>query len=299
MSKSQGLIDEDPGEVKVEVFQIAERRFATVLRNELVDGNEEIAQRVMRLGRLKTFPSGHHLIEKGNIDDCVYFILSGGVDVSIGGRHIDVRKSPETVGEMAAKKPGAERTADVYVGSKPIEVLVLSGDSFRQIMSEYAAFSERLADLIDRLSRSKISQLGEKVARKWLTWEALSGIIAVLMGGAGSYAAWLVGLKVEYVFWTIVLLPLATFVFVVQLNPALRYRNIATTAAGGLLSVILYGSISFVLTFDGQKIDLPLVDFSVDAASKVGVFFLSCAFLIMLFFGAAHYDQKLTGSREQ
>ncbi|UTW51920.1 cyclic nucleotide-binding domain-containing protein [bacterium SCSIO 12827] len=285
------------GPEEAEASNSEERKHATLLRNDLIAGDEEIVARVMESAKFATFPSGHKLIEQGDTDDCVYFIIAGSTKVRINNRHIDVRGAPHTVGEMAAKKAGEVRTADVIVQSKQLDALVLSGTDFRKIMQDFPGFSDRLAELIDNLSRSKIAQLGEAVERKGLPWVALSGIVSVGAGVIGGAALWAANFDLLYVFWGGLSVALAGFVCMVQLNPDFRYRNISGMAAIALILSIVYGSISFAVTVDGQRLDLPLIDFSVNTDQKLKVHTINSFVLLALATIMAIFDLKLTSSR--
>jgi CRP-like cAMP-binding protein len=264
----------------------------------LISGNGDIADRVIQLAECVTYSKGHKLIAQGATDDCVYFIVAGSVEVRSGGRHIDIRGAPHTVGEMAAKKAGEVRTADVIVQSETLEALVLSGTEFRKIMKDSTAFSAQLDDLMDRLTRSKISQLGEKAPPKELSWTVLSLIVGVVAGAVGALGAWTLQLDALYIFWTGLALALAVFVFMLHLNPAFRYRNIAVMAGVSLILSVAYGSISFALTIDGQKIELPLIDFSVETEQKLAVFGIGSVVLLLLALIMGLLDLKLTNSHD-
>ena len=106
--------------------EMQDRRRATLLRNCLVGNKPEIAERILKSASFSIFSKGEKIIKQGANDDCVYFILTGSVEVRIDGRHVDYRRAPDTVGEMAASKPGAPRTADVLVDTQTLETLVLS-----------------------------------------------------------------------------------------------------------------------------------------------------------------------------
>lgn len=270
-----------------------ERRKATLLLNELVGGSEEIAEQILANGKAATFRKGQKIIKQGDNGDQAYFILSGSAEIRINNRHIDMRSAPEVVGEMAAKRAGSSRTADVIARSDHLEVLEISGTDFRKLVANYPSFARSLDDSIDRLSRSKIAQLGEKAEVTGLSWTALSAIVGGVSSVFGALAAWHFELSSAYIFFSSVPFGLVMFVVVLLLNPDLRYRNISSAAAGTLVLLIAYGSLSFALTIDGKDVALPLIDFSVETEQKLGVFGIGAVALLMLTWIGGILDLKL------
>lgn len=305
MSGAKKLSENDKDDEQVDPSESndsdsSERQRATLLRNELISGNEEIAKRVMQSAKFAIFPSGHKLIEQGHTDDCVYFIIAGSTKVRINKRHIDVRSAPHTVGEMAAKKAGEVRTADVIVQSQQLEVLVLSGAEFRKLMRDYPAFSARLHELIDNLSRSKIAQLGEKDSNAGLPWLKISAGVAVAAGVVGAFLAWFMNLAALYILCASLPLALLVFVGMLLLNPELRFRNIFSAGGAALIMLIAYGTFSFTLTIDGKEVDVPLlVNFSVETEQKVEMFGISVVALLILTFIAGYFDMRISKTRNE
>jgi len=275
-----------------------ERLHATLIRNELIANDSSIVEQVLRFAERASFSKGDRLIEQGATDDSVYFIVSGSVDVFINKRHIDVRAAPHTVGELAAKKAGEARTADVIVCSRTLEALVLSGSDFRKLMKDFPAFAANLDELIDRLSRSKIAQLGEKNQKMELPWVAVSALVGSISGVIGAVAAWTMGFDTLYIFWCSLPLALIVFVIMLQLNPDFRYRNTAVMAGAALVFWVMYSSMSFVLTIDGENVDLPLIDFSVETEQKLAVAIINVVGLLVLSGAMAYFDLKITRLRE-
>jgi len=275
-----------------------ERQKATLLRNELIAGNCDIAKRVMDTGKLKNFSKGDSIITQGLTDDCVYFILSGDASVQINSRHIDSRSAPFTVGEMATKKPGEARTADVIVSSIKLETLVMSGTEFRKLIQSFPTFAENLENSIDTLSRKKITQLGETIKTKGVPWWAISAITGGVVYASTTLVTWLASLSTLHILFTSIPFGLLAFVCMLLLNPELRYRNLASMAGYALIASTIYGSISFFLTIDGKKVELPLINFSVHTEQKLGLFVVGSIALLLLTFLSGILDLKLGGSQK-
>jgi len=284
--------------ISAQALETQERRLAVLLNNSLVAGNQSIAERILQNSKPVPFKKGEKLIVQGASDDCTYFILSGQVEVKINGRHIDTRAAPQVVGEMAAKRAGAVRTADVIATSTSVEALSVSGSDFRAIMRDYESFRKNLDNDIDELSRRKISQLGASEASRGLSWTVISGATGVISGLVAALAAFLASYSNIEVLLSGVLVGLLAFITVLLVNPELRYRNLASASGWALIGLIVYGSISFALTVKGDDTDLPLIDFSVQTEQKLGMFLVGAIALLLLTWIGGILDLKLGRSKD-
>ncbi len=272
-----------------------ERRYQILLTNELIAKDDQIASFIRDNAIYAEFAKGTKIIAQGNDDDCVYFILSGEVDVFIDGQFIDKRTVPFTVGELAAKIAGKPRTADVVVSSNPLKTLVLPGTKFREVIQLFPRFKANLEEAIDTLSREKIAQLGQHQPSKRLSWVKISsgvsiilGVVAMIFSGAYGLTLFQIGLAG---FFSMIML----FVAMLLLNPELRYRNMFSVSGAGIVVLALYGSVSWVLTIGspGQKIPFVL-DFSSDAEQKIAGVIAAFLALLALAGLSAFFDFKLT-----
>lgn len=284
--------------MSVQTSEVQERRLATLLNNSMVAGNQSVAERILKNSTPVSFKKGEKLIIQGAFDDCTYFILSGNVEVKINDRHIDTRSAPQVVGEMAAKRAGAARTADVIATSKSVEALSVSGSEFRAIMRDYEHFRMNLDNEIDELSRRKISQLGARETSRGLSWTVISGATGGISGFVAALATYLASYSNIEVLLSSVLVGLLAFLAVLLINPELRYRNLASASGWALIGLIMYGSISFALTVKGDDTDLPLIDFSVQTEQKLGMFLVGAIALLLLTWVGGILDLKLGRSKE-
>lgn len=273
--------------------QTLDKHLRTICRNDLVANDEGLAANVVQQSKIVRLPKGHVLITHGEDADEVFFLLHGSVRVLINSKYIDSRRAPEIVGEMAAMKPGEARSADVIVDSDNFEARIMSAHEFRGILSRNASFRNRLTNLVDEVGRKNIRLLGKNTKKRGLSWVAISAIAGVLTGVVACIGIWTMQLN-PYYFLGGLALAIVVFVGVLMANPDMRYRNLATTAGVGLIALALYGSASFALTIDGQEIDLPLIDFSVQTELKMGVFAISALALLLLTYFAGVLDLKLT-----
>src|SRR3546814_1480973 len=71
----------------------------------------------------------------------------------------------------------------------------------------------------------------------------------------------------------------------------------AYMAVGSLILSILYGTLSFWLTIDGKEVELPLIDFSVQADQKLDVLIVQSVVLLALLLVCGILDLKLTAAK--
>lgn len=274
-----------------------DKHVGTICRCALVANDEELATRIVQCSKVVYFPKGHVLIKHGEAADDVYFLLFGSTRVLINSRFIDTRDAPNTVGEMAAMKPGEARSADVIVDTDGFEARIMPAHEFRKILASNAGFDERLNSLVDSVGRKNIRMLGENSQKTELSWTAKSAIAGMLMGIIGCVGTWALGLNLYYYIFGGPSLAVAVFVGVLLVNPDLRYRNLASAAGWSLIGLVLYGSASFIFTIDGKKLDLPLIDFSVQTEQKVGAFAIGAIALLLLTYFAGLLDLRLSKKR--
>jgi predicted nucleotide-binding protein len=72
---------------------------------ELVRGNETLAEQIADVGELIEVQAGVAIINQGDSDNDLYLILAGSFDIIVHGRPVARRVAGENVGEMAAIQP--------------------------------------------------------------------------------------------------------------------------------------------------------------------------------------------------
>src|SRR5437763_1979410 len=91
-----------------------QRNLITALKDcFLVEHNDALADRLVKVGQVITFDGGDMIMSQGAADNDVYFILVGQANVLVNGRHVAIRESGETIGEMALLNPTEPRSATV------------------------------------------------------------------------------------------------------------------------------------------------------------------------------------------
>lgn len=94
----------------------------------VVAGNQTIAQKLAAVGTLAEVKSGKTIIQQGDSDNDMYFILSGQVAVLINGREIALRAAGQHVGEMALLDPTARRSGTVVARDATVLLKIAERD---------------------------------------------------------------------------------------------------------------------------------------------------------------------------
>lgn len=134
----------------------------TLLETPILGGDAKAVEVVAEKGIFERFEKGQKLIVQGDSTDDVFFLLSGKVEVLIGGKVIEKRRSPNVVGEMAAKKPGSPRMADVVCVGSGLLTYRLSATDFRALVLQFSGIRSRLDEMTDNLLRVNADLAGQK-----------------------------------------------------------------------------------------------------------------------------------------
>lgn len=279
--------------------EILEKHKNIICRNELVAGDNALAEAIVSNSKFFRRTKGDVLINHGDDTDDVFFVLFGSARVFINSRSIDTRGAPETIGEMAAMKPGEARSADVVIDTEVFEARIMSAKDFGDVLRTYPSFHSRLIELVDKVGRKNLRLLGEKSQRAEPSWTLKSAFAGVVTGVAGCLGTWVMELEAYFYFLISPMLAVAVFVGVLLVNPDLRYRNLSSAAGYALIAFVLYGLTSFILTIDGQELSLPLIDFSVQTELKAGIFAIGALALLLLTYCAGLLDLTLTKASEK
>lgn len=94
-----------------ERFEDRETLIGVLLDQKIIRGNLAIAQAFAEAGQLEQFTAGQNIINQGETDRSVYFIISGRAQIIINGVRLYFREAGNTVGEMSAINPKIGRSA--------------------------------------------------------------------------------------------------------------------------------------------------------------------------------------------
>lgn len=111
-------------------------RMQGILAQKLVGGNTELAAAIDENSELRIFQPGEALIEQNGVENDVFLILAGSVDVMVNGRIVGHRSANDHVGEMAAIEPAQPRSASIVAKDETV-TLVLSEPTLAKYGSQY------------------------------------------------------------------------------------------------------------------------------------------------------------------
>lgn len=129
-----------------------ERYLVEALKNHtLIEHDEALAKRIAEKGILSEFKLGEVILTEGAADNDVCFIIVGQADVLVKGRHVAVRGTRDSIGEMAILDPTATRSATVKAITDGVLLRVIEPD-FQQIANDFPSIWRILAQVTaDRL----------------------------------------------------------------------------------------------------------------------------------------------------
>lgn len=126
-------------------------RTEALLAQKLVAGNPQLAAELSEKVRLFELEKGAELIQQGNSDNDVYFILAGAFNIVVNGRVMARRMAHDSLGEMAAIEPTQTRSATVIATERSVVAMVTEAD-FAELGSRYTEMYRCLArELAKRL----------------------------------------------------------------------------------------------------------------------------------------------------
>ena len=133
-------------------------------------------QTLLNMSKLRTYKSGETIIQEGNIDSWVYFLIYGKVKIVKKNKELTIlQRKGDIFGEMRFID-SSPRSASVYADGDVACIAVdteyvekLTGNdkvAFGYIM--YRVFSEILANRLRSLTKELINLEGKDASRKWM-----------------------------------------------------------------------------------------------------------------------------------
>ncbi|MFK3990668.1 TIR domain-containing protein [Psychrobacter sp. NPDC064578] len=128
-----------------------------LLNQKLVGGNREIAEEIANNGNVVGFGSGETIINQGDYDQDIYFILAGEVSMMINSAKLPYSRGPGySIGEMSAINPSKPRSATLIASGEMIAVKV-DASFFNELMEKYPDVYKIISiDLANRLEQRNI-----------------------------------------------------------------------------------------------------------------------------------------------
>lgn len=135
----------------IERFKEERVLVAALQEQQLIKNDQTLAEEVARAAELRSFGPGDALIEEDGVDNDIYLLLAGRVEVRVGGRALAERGPGRQVGEMAALDPSARRSASVIALEETVAA-VLDESTFSRLSSSHPAILKRVCvELASRL----------------------------------------------------------------------------------------------------------------------------------------------------
>lgn len=127
-----------------------ERLLEAMLRQFPVRGNLQVAERLVDKATLFEFAKGDKLIQQGDIDVDIFFIVHGKVDIVVNGRVVAQREATQHVGEMSLIDPLGVRSATVIADEVTVAAKI-SEEDMSAIANEYPIIWRLFAvEIVDR-----------------------------------------------------------------------------------------------------------------------------------------------------
>lgn len=124
----------------------------------LVAHHTPTAKWLQSKGKVLELADGSVLTEQGKVEDQVYFILDGKVDVFVSHHHVGVRRAREHVGEMIAIHPASTRSATVKAAGRVV-VLAVSVSDFEAALDQHPIMWKPLAKVVAERLREREKML--------------------------------------------------------------------------------------------------------------------------------------------
>lgn len=122
-----------------------------LLHQPLVRNDQALAEKIAEKAEVREFAAGDVLIEQGDADGDLHFILFGDFSICVNNRRISVRAARDYVGEMSFISPNGGRAATVIANANSVTARI-SEDVLTSIANNHPWVWRALADrLVQRL----------------------------------------------------------------------------------------------------------------------------------------------------
>lgn len=118
-----------------------------LLRQRLVRGERQFAEKLAEAGTTAEFAPGAILIEQDTWENDLHFILAGEFEVLVNGQHKQTRVAGEAVGELAGLNRSRPRTATLKATKESL-VLSIGLTELNQIVGNDVDFWKAAADVV-------------------------------------------------------------------------------------------------------------------------------------------------------
>jgi len=142
------------GEASAKKLHSGHRAFLLIRKLPIFDNIDPAClQQVTAMLKVVKVEQGKHVIQAGEVGDCMYFINSGTVQVFVNGNEVDRLTTGDFFGEVALTV-SKQRTADVKSlgntkgkNSESVELFQLMRSDFEAVMERFPILKTRLAQI--------------------------------------------------------------------------------------------------------------------------------------------------------
>ncbi|WP_169558637.1 TIR domain-containing protein [Myxococcus stipitatus] len=127
-----------------------------LMQQAVVQHDPALAEGLANIGSLIEFKAGDVIMAQNDIDNSIFFVLSGTTSVFINGRHVADRGSREALGEMALIDPSAPRAATVKA-KDPVVAMKIQEPDFHQLADAHPRIWRAMALVMAQRLRQRNS----------------------------------------------------------------------------------------------------------------------------------------------
>ena len=184
------------GEVTSKKLHSGHRAFLLIRKLPIFDNIDPAClQQVTAMLKLVKVEQGQHVIQAGEVGDCMYFINAGTVQVFVNGNEVDRLTTGDFFGEVALTV-SKQRTADVKSlgnsnahsktkgAAEPVELFQLMRSDFEFVMERFPILKTRLAQIGQaRVRRATADEAGSRSGESSVSPERTRGATTTKSSG--------------------------------------------------------------------------------------------------------------------
>ena len=222
--------------------------------NPVIRGDASIIDQFIENGDVVYYRRGQTLIQQGDQSSHVFFLLAGSVDIHFRSQLGSIREAPNQVGELAATKPGAARSATVTARTDEVAALRVSGGAFQRIYATNQNFRQRLEIEKDSRFRERIAAGQVAKENSSIAWF----LTALASAAAVACITWFLTGPLHWTHTTQLLTTLAasilSFLVILLLNPVFFWRRCFWAAFVAMIGTHWFGRYVLIEVDEGLQI---------------------------------------------
>lgn len=134
-----------------------EKVIRSLQRQKIVRSDLEFATAIADVAEIVEYRPGATLIVQDNVDDEIFFILSGSVSITVNGRETAIRRDDEHIGELVLINPGWRRSASA-VAIGVVVVAKVTESQFSPLCDQFPVVWKYIAETLSTrlIERNKL-----------------------------------------------------------------------------------------------------------------------------------------------